>query len=83
MQEIVINSIVGCMFSVAVFSHKLKIDDAFIGIISSVSKILASLVSAFAVTEWQFYLGKGSLDQTFQATLNENRSSYSSISRNF
>lgn len=46
------------MFSVGVFSHLLKIDDALIGVMSSMSKILSSFVYAFAVTEWQLYLGE-------------------------
>lgn len=60
------------MFSVAVFSHKLKMDDAFIGVISSLSKILSCFVFAFAVTEWQLYLGKCSIRQTVRAALKEN-----------
>ena len=45
------------MFSVGVFSHMLKIDDALIGVMSSMSKILSSFIYAFAVTDWQLYLG--------------------------
>lgn len=39
-----------------VFSHLLKIDDALIGVMSSMSKILSSFVYAFAVTDWQLYI---------------------------
>lgn len=45
--------------SVGVFSHILKIDDAIVGIMSSMSKILAGFVYAFAITDWMIYLGKG------------------------
>lgn len=47
----------GTLFSVGVFSQMMKIDDAIIGIMSSMSKILSSFVYAFAVTKWQIYLG--------------------------
>lgn len=45
------------MFSVGVFSHLMKVDDALIGVISSMSKIISSFVYAFAATPWQLYLG--------------------------
>lgn len=45
------------MFSVGVFSHTLQIDDSLIGVMSSMSKILASFVYAFAQTDWQLYMG--------------------------
>lgn len=48
----------GTMFSVGVFSHMLQIDDALIGVMSCVSKILAGFVYAFATTDFVFYLGK-------------------------
>lgn len=48
---------IGTSFSVGVFSRLLKLDDALIGVISCMSKILSSFVYAFAVTEWQLYLG--------------------------
>ncbi|KAG4067481.1 hypothetical protein HA402_002758 [Bradysia odoriphaga] len=51
-----LTGLVGTVFSVGVFSHLLKIDDALIGVMSSMSKILSSFVYAFAVTEWQLYL---------------------------
>jgi len=41
-----------------VFSHLLKIDDALIGVMSCMSKILASFVYAFSTTNWQIYMGK-------------------------
>lgn len=47
----------GTMFSVGVFSHLLQIDDALIGVMSCMSKILAGFVYAFATTEFVFYLG--------------------------
>lgn len=50
--------ITGTMFAIGVLSHKLKIDDAFIGIMASASKILSSFIYVFAVSEWQLYLGK-------------------------
>lgn len=46
------------MFSVGVFSHKLGIDDALIGVMSCMSKILAGFVYAFAPTSFIFYLGE-------------------------
>lgn len=45
------------MFSVGVFSHKLRIDDALIGFMSCMSKILAGFVYAYAPTATIFYLG--------------------------
>ncbi|XP_055526719.1 solute carrier family 46 member 3-like [Wyeomyia smithii] len=52
-----LTGLVGTIFSVGVFSHLLKIDDALIGMMSCMSKILSSFVYAFAVTTWQLYLG--------------------------
>uniref|UniRef100_A0A1B0DCV1 Major facilitator superfamily associated domain-containing protein n=1 Tax=Phlebotomus papatasi TaxID=29031 RepID=A0A1B0DCV1_PHLPP len=52
-----ITHFIGTSFSVGVFSRLLKLDDALIGVISCMSKILSSFVYAFAVTEWQLYLG--------------------------
>lgn len=40
------------------FSKFLKLDDALLGMISSLSKISASIVYAFAPTETIFYVGK-------------------------
>ncbi|XP_050538919.1 solute carrier family 46 member 3-like [Daktulosphaira vitifoliae] len=51
-----ITNLVGTMFSVGVFSHMLQIDDALIGVMSCVSKILAGFVYAFATTDFVFYL---------------------------
>lgn len=56
----------GTLFSVGVFSHVLKFDDAIIGVISCTSKILSGFIYAFAVTTWQIYLGELKL---FQFTL--------------
>lgn len=47
----------GTLFSVGVFSHLLQIDDAIIGVLSSMSKIISSFVYAFAANTWQLYLG--------------------------
>ncbi|VVD00390.1 unnamed protein product [Leptidea sinapis] len=49
-------SLVGTLFSVGVFSHVLKFDDAVIGIISSTSKILSGFMYAFATQTWHMYL---------------------------
>lgn len=35
----------------------LEIDDAIIGVLSSMSKIISSFVYTFATTTWQLYLG--------------------------
>ncbi|XP_015364776.1 PREDICTED: solute carrier family 46 member 3-like [Diuraphis noxia] len=51
-----ITNLVGTIFSVGVFSHMLQIDDALIGVISCISKILAGFVYAFATTDFVFYL---------------------------
>lgn len=45
------------MFSMAVFSQRLKLDDSIVAFISSISKILSCLVYAFAQTSWHLYLG--------------------------
>ncbi|EFA05964.2 lysosomal proton-coupled steroid conjugate and bile acid symporter SLC46A3 [Tribolium castaneum] len=47
----------GTVFSLMFFSKFLKVDDAVLGMISSTSKIAASLVYAFAPTSTIFYLG--------------------------
>ncbi|KAL5285026.1 hypothetical protein ACFFRR_007014 [Megaselia abdita] len=52
-----LTGLVGTLFSVGVFSHKLKIDDALIGVLSSMSKILSSFVYAFAYLPIHMYLG--------------------------
>ncbi|XP_070490268.1 lysosomal proton-coupled steroid conjugate and bile acid symporter SLC46A3-like [Chironomus tepperi] len=51
-----LTSLIGTLFSVGVFSHLLQIDDAIIGVLSSMSKIISSFVYAFASTTWQLYL---------------------------
>ncbi|XP_016767384.1 uncharacterized protein LOC100578557 isoform X2 [Apis mellifera] len=53
-----VTNLIGTAISVGVFSHILKIDDAIVGIMSSMSKILAGFVYAFAITDWMIYLGK-------------------------
>lgn len=52
-----VTNLIGTSFSVGVFSHVLKFDDAIIGIYSSMSKILSSFVYGFATTSLVFYLG--------------------------
>ncbi|XP_072950037.1 lysosomal proton-coupled steroid conjugate and bile acid symporter SLC46A3-like [Epargyreus clarus] len=49
-------SLVGTLFSVGVFSHLLKFDDAIIGIISCMSKILSGFMYAFASKTWHIYI---------------------------
>ncbi|XP_026472113.1 proton-coupled folate transporter-like [Ctenocephalides felis] len=51
-----VTNLIGTLFSVGVFSHILKIDDALIGVMSTMSKILSGFLYAFAVTKWQIYL---------------------------
>ncbi|KAI8420803.1 hypothetical protein MSG28_008008 [Choristoneura fumiferana] len=51
-------SLVGTLFSVGVFSHLLKFDDAIIGVISCTSKILSGFMYAFATKTWHIYIGK-------------------------
>ncbi|CAH0552583.1 unnamed protein product [Brassicogethes aeneus] len=52
-----VTNLIGTSISVGIFSHLLKIDDAIIGIYSSMSKILSSFVYGFAKTSLVFYLG--------------------------
>ncbi|XP_068623606.1 lysosomal proton-coupled steroid conjugate and bile acid symporter SLC46A3-like [Battus philenor] len=49
-------SLVGTLFSVGVFSHILKFDDAIIGVISCTSKILSGFMYAFATKTWHIYI---------------------------
>ncbi|XP_058810746.1 lysosomal proton-coupled steroid conjugate and bile acid symporter SLC46A3-like [Phymastichus coffea] len=49
-------NLVGTLFAVGVFSHFFKMDDALLGALSCLSKILASIVYAFATTDWMIYL---------------------------
>ncbi|CAG4945130.1 unnamed protein product [Colias eurytheme] len=49
-------SLVGTLFSVGVFSHVLKFDDAIIGVISCTSKILSGFMYAFATKTWHIYI---------------------------
>ncbi|XP_022194993.2 uncharacterized protein LOC111052574 isoform X1 [Nilaparvata lugens] len=51
-----VTNLIGTLFSVGVFSHMLKIDDALIGVMSCMSKIMAGFVYAFATTTWMIYL---------------------------
>lgn len=52
-----ITNFIGTSFSIGVFSNLLKIDDALIGVLSSMSKILSGFVYAFAVKTWHVYFG--------------------------
>ncbi|KAI5644517.1 major facilitator superfamily domain-containing protein [Phthorimaea operculella] len=49
-------SLVGTLFSVGVFSHLMKFDDAIIGVISCMSKILSGFMYAFSTQTWQIYI---------------------------
>lgn len=49
--------LLGVLFCVGVLSHKLKFEDATIGVISSTSKILSGFVYAFAIQPWHMYVG--------------------------
>ncbi|KAH8235516.1 hypothetical protein KR032_001802 [Drosophila birchii] len=49
--------LIGVIFCVGVLSHKLNIDDALVGVLSSTSKILSCFVYAFATLPWHMYLG--------------------------
>ncbi|GLV33311.1 uncharacterized protein CBL_12077 [Carabus blaptoides fortunei] len=51
-----VTNLFGTMVSVGLFSHLLKFDDAIIGVLSCLSKILGCLVYAFATTTWAIYL---------------------------
>lgn len=61
--NVVLLSFAGTLFSVGVFSHLLKFDDAIIGVISCTSKILAGFMYAFATKTWQIYIGKYRFDK--------------------
>lgn len=56
-----VTNLLGTMVSVGLFSHLLKIDDAMIGVLSCMSKILSSFVYAFATSTWAIYMGKFSI----------------------
>ncbi|XP_017156359.1 solute carrier family 46 member 3 [Drosophila miranda] len=49
--------LIGVIFCVGILSHKLGIDDALVGVLSSTSKILSGFVYAFATVPWHMYLG--------------------------
>ncbi|PSN43506.1 hypothetical protein C0J52_13408 [Blattella germanica] len=51
-----ITNLIGTVVSVCLFSHVLKIDDALIGVMSCVSKILSSFMYAFSTKQWQIYV---------------------------
>lgn len=48
----------GVGFAIGVLSHLLKVDDALIGVISCLSKVLSGFVFALAPTKTVFYIGK-------------------------
>lgn len=50
-------SLVGTLMSIGILSYYLKLDDAIIGVLSSLSKVVSSLVYGFAMTPFQFYMG--------------------------
>nr|XP_022901640.1 proton-coupled folate transporter-like [Onthophagus taurus]XP_022901641.1 proton-coupled folate transporter-like [Onthophagus taurus] len=52
-----ITGFIGTGISVGLFSQIMRIDDALIGVISSMSKVLSSFVYTFAKTSLVFYLG--------------------------
>lgn len=54
---ICVNLFSGVLFCVGILSHKLKLDDALIGVLSSTSKILSGFVYAFATLPWHMYVG--------------------------
>lgn len=45
------------MVSVVILSGHFKLDDALIGVFSTTSKILASIVYGFATVQWEMYIG--------------------------
>ncbi|CAH0627266.1 unnamed protein product [Chrysodeixis includens] len=47
---------IGTLFSISVFSRKLKADDAVLGMISTTSKVAGALVLAFARNGYEVYL---------------------------
>ncbi|KAL0892459.1 hypothetical protein ABMA27_015568 [Loxostege sticticalis] len=47
---------VGTLFSISVFSRKLKADDAVLGMISTTSKICGAIVLAFARNDYEVYM---------------------------
>lgn len=51
-----LTGLVGVLFCVGVLSHLLKVDDALVGVLSSMSKILSSIVYAFAIQPWHMYV---------------------------
>ncbi|XP_014208805.1 solute carrier family 46 member 3-like [Copidosoma floridanum] len=51
-----VTNLLGTLFAVGIFSHVLKMDDALLGVLSCISKILASFVYAFATTDLLMYI---------------------------
>lgn len=51
-----VTNLIGTVISVGLFSHILGVDDAIIGIMSCMSKILSGFLYAFATTTWMIYL---------------------------
>nr|XP_022908796.1 uncharacterized protein LOC111420114 [Onthophagus taurus] len=53
----IIFHMIGTLFSLTFFSKFLKFDDALLGVISSMSKVISAVVYAFAPSPFYFYLG--------------------------
>lgn len=51
-----VTNLCGTMLSVGVLSHWLRVDDALIGVLSCMSKILSSFVYAYAETTFALYM---------------------------
>jgi PCFT/HCP family folate transporter-like MFS transporter 1/3 len=49
---------IGVGIAVGILSHLFKMDDALIGVIACLSKVLSGLVFAFAPSKLYFYMGK-------------------------
>ncbi|XP_039748823.1 proton-coupled folate transporter-like isoform X2 [Pararge aegeria] len=52
----IITNLLGTAFSISLFSNYLKLDDTLLGIISNMSKIIASFAYAFARNDFEIYL---------------------------
>lgn len=50
-------NLIGTGFAVTVLSSMLKLDDALVGAIASISKVPSSLIYAFSQLEWHMYFG--------------------------
>lgn len=52
------NHVLGIGIAIGILSHRFKVDESLIGIISCISKILGGIVFAFAPTGIFYYVGK-------------------------